>query len=290
MSIRTTTSRGLGNNAEESTVPPLAPDTPFGALVGPADLDPSESVEEPTWNVPQVASVVAGAGAAATSTLVGGHLGVAGTVIGAAIASIVTTLAINVYDNTLRRAGHRVRLRVARLRRPETAAQHPAPSPPEQRRTRLRLSPRVLRWAALTAVLGTVLGLGLMVGLERSTAEPITPGTTRLAEAAPGSGASGVRDSSRTVPGPDARGATTEPGAVAPSANPSAAAAPDAATSDPLTDSSGSETGSAADTATDPGTLADAPAGTGPGTASDTGSGSADSGSTSTSTGDAGTP
>ncbi len=52
-----------------------------------------------SWSLPSSIDVLAGAGAAATSTLIGGELGVAGTVIGAAVASAVTTIALSLYKN-----------------------------------------------------------------------------------------------------------------------------------------------------------------------------------------------
>ena len=45
--------------------------------------------------------LLAGAGAAATSSVIGGQLGVAGTVVGAGIASIVTGLAVTLYGRSL---------------------------------------------------------------------------------------------------------------------------------------------------------------------------------------------
>jgi len=45
--------------------------------------------------------LIAGAGAAATSSVIGGQLGVAGTVVGAGIASIVTGLAVTLYGRSL---------------------------------------------------------------------------------------------------------------------------------------------------------------------------------------------
>ncbi|HJA38287.1 MAG TPA: DUF4765 family protein, partial [Candidatus Brevibacterium intestinigallinarum] len=46
-------------------------------------------------------SLVAGAAAAATSSVIGGQLGVAGTVVGAGLASIVTAVAVSLYSRGL---------------------------------------------------------------------------------------------------------------------------------------------------------------------------------------------
>lgn len=293
MSIRTT--RDLTDDVD-STTPVLRSDVPFGAddPYGPVTRQipavvptPDDSTEPPSWNLPQAVSVLAGAGAAATSTLVGGHLGVAGTVVGAAVASIVTTLAVNLYDNTLRRTVHRLRLTAQRVRHPETAPRTLEPSEP---RTRPVLSRRVVRWAALTALIGTVLGLGLMIGIERSTADPITPGTSRLAEAT-GSGTA-PRESSRTVPADDPQhDASTAPEAADASAEPSARPSAVTSPTSPATATSSSGSTTDSGTTSDPGTLADSPAGTSSGTSgaesgASSGTTNNSSGSGTTSTGD----
>ena len=199
----TTYPRSLDGVADDRTTSALPTEEPFGAhlptespfgadmthlvpAVTDAQSEPEDKLAAPGWTVPQMATVLAGAGAAATSTLLGGQLGVAGTVIGAAVASIITTLAINLYDNTLRHTGHRLRIAIERVRHPERFAGTPRVAPstgwsPAQPMRRLRISRKVLRWTVLTALLSTLLGLGLMVGIERSTDTQITPGTSELA-------------------------------------------------------------------------------------------------------------
>lgn len=161
------------------------------------------------WSKPKLTSVLAGAGAAATSTLIGGHLGAAGTVIGAALASIITTLALNIYENTLRNGVHRIR--GAWKRDGDRAVPGPGATGPHGTavtrvtfgeeeafgaddatedaavltraggRLPVRISRRMVVVSGLTALLATLLGLGVMVGLEHGSATPITPGTSQLA-------------------------------------------------------------------------------------------------------------
>lgn len=59
-----------------------------------------EKVEKKEGGV-SATQLVAGAAAAATSSVIGGQLGVAGTVIGAGIASIITALAVALYSKSL---------------------------------------------------------------------------------------------------------------------------------------------------------------------------------------------
>ena len=222
ISPRTTTyPRSVDGVADDRTTSALPTEAPFGSHlptqaafgadlthIVPAVKDASEPEDKPTapgWTLPQLATVLAGAGAAATSTLLGGQLGVAGTVIGAAVASIITTLAINLYDNTLRQTGHRLRIAIERVRHPERFAGTPRVAPssgwsPARPARRLRLRRKVLRWTVLTALLSTLLGLGLMVGIERGTATQITPGTSQLA---------GTSSRSSTGSGTDKRTPTT---------------------------------------------------------------------------------
>src|SRR5699024_2062363 len=53
--------------------------------------------------------LLAGAGAAATSSVVGGHLGVAGTFVGASIASIITGLAVTIYGRSLDKGKEKIK-------------------------------------------------------------------------------------------------------------------------------------------------------------------------------------
>lgn len=197
ISIRTTTQpRSSDGGAEDRSGAALATETPFGSdRPDPyAELDEQGQGEEntsalPAWTLPQVATVLAGAGAAATSTLIGGRLGVAGTVIGAAVASIVANLALNLYDNALKRASHQLRTVVGRKLGRDgssdpstaTAVQESTGSSPAEPWRRRPMTRKVLRWTLVTALASTLLGLGLMVGIERGTATQITPGTSQLA-------------------------------------------------------------------------------------------------------------
>src|SRR5699024_2495488 len=66
--------------------------------------------------------LLAGAGAAATSSVVGGQLGVAGTVFGAGIASIITGLAVTIYGRSLDKGKERIK-EVGSKRAPAVKAQ-----------------------------------------------------------------------------------------------------------------------------------------------------------------------
>ncbi|WP_432790944.1 hypothetical protein QYM46_03920 [Brevibacterium sp. K11IcPPYGO002] len=91
------------------------PDTPQGSptAAAPATSATATGVAESTATVDDekdekssdgrisATQLLAGAGAAATSSVIGGQLGVAGTVVGAGVASIVTALAVTLYGRSL---------------------------------------------------------------------------------------------------------------------------------------------------------------------------------------------
>ncbi|WP_309131898.1 hypothetical protein [Brevibacterium sp.] len=56
-----------------------------------------------------ITQLLAGAGAAATSSVIGGQLGVAGTVMGAAAASIITAVAVTIYSKSIDKGKEKVK-------------------------------------------------------------------------------------------------------------------------------------------------------------------------------------
>ncbi|MGI8814405.1 MAG: hypothetical protein ACR2G2_03695 [Pseudonocardia sp.] len=112
--------------------------------------------------------VLAGGMAAATSAVVGSHYGVLGTVGGAAVGSVVTTVGATIYQRSLEHA----RDRVAR-RMPHSAA-------PRQRTVaavgRLPLR-RVLRVSLIGTLLIFGLALGVVTGIEWAKGSPLSGGS-----------------------------------------------------------------------------------------------------------------
>ncbi|MFI7635398.1 hypothetical protein [Nonomuraea sp. NPDC049400] len=91
-----------------------------------------------------VAQVAGGALAALTAATAASYLGVAGTVIGAAVMSVATTVGTDIYAHCLRRTGNKVRQHTTtgwrkRWTRPGTAPAAPPPRPPRGRLGWLRL-------------------------------------------------------------------------------------------------------------------------------------------------------
>lgn len=116
--------------------------------------------------------LVATALAAITAAFLGSRLGTAGTVIGAGVASMVSTVAGALYQHSLDRTSNRVRSRVLQTRGesvPDTDSDDVPPAEAASRR---------FGWRTATAVTvaAFVLGMGAITGYELLTHGPISGG------------------------------------------------------------------------------------------------------------------
>jgi hypothetical protein len=94
--------------AAERTPDGAAERTPDGA----AERTPDDGANRPDRPQLSATQVVASVLAAITATLAASYLGVAGTVIGAAVASVLTVVGNAVYGHSIQRTGERVRAAV----------------------------------------------------------------------------------------------------------------------------------------------------------------------------------
>jgi hypothetical protein len=114
-----------------------------------------------------VNKVLAGAGAAVTSAVIGSFFGVAGTVAGAAIGSVASTLATSIYERSLNTTRDRIRAR--RNAGGGVDEERPVPPPPRPWG----------RWLGATAMV-FLLGMLVVTGVELVKGSSIagTPGTS----------------------------------------------------------------------------------------------------------------
>ncbi|WP_219417745.1 hypothetical protein [Pseudonocardia nigra] len=169
---------------------PTAPRPPIRSLDEPTQRLEVETTPAPKAPDLTVNKVLAGAGAAATSAVLGSFFGAAGTVAGAALGSMASTVATVIYQRSLDRTRDTLvaRIRVPRGRGvdvadPSTAGVRvPAPrSPADAETVRLRVAPPVrprrrwLPWLGAT-VLVFVLGLLVVTGVEWAKGSTITTG------------------------------------------------------------------------------------------------------------------
>jgi len=169
---------------------------------GPAATPPGGVGGTPAeYNLPRV---IAGGGAAATTAVVGSYSGAAGTVVGAALAAIVTSVATPTFQRGLDPTTRTVRSRVVRLRREDTGTEATAvmPALPAQRNaddpdatravadadgtirlgdqgagTRTsRFTPKRIAMMAGVAVVAFAIGLFVVTGIEWVKGSPISGG------------------------------------------------------------------------------------------------------------------
>jgi hypothetical protein len=173
--------------------------------------------------------VIAGAGAAATSAVLGSYFGATGTVAGAALGSVASTVATTLYQRSLDHTRDHI---VARVRftpgrgtgisdAPTVQLNAPQPVSPDAPTTQLRVEPVLRRprriWIAAGAtVLVFVIALLVVTGLEWAKGSSLTtgqPGTSVGRVLTPATGGHEERDSTETpseAPTPSAE-PTTEP-------------------------------------------------------------------------------
>jgi hypothetical protein len=163
-----------------------------------------------------VNKVLAGAGAAVTSAVLGSYFGATGTVAGAALGSVASTVATTLYQRSLDRTRDTIlaRVRITGSRSPDLSDTPTVQlTVPEQRgpaeepaTTQLRVEPvlrrprKVWLWAGAT-VLVFVIGLLVVTGLEWAKGASLTtgqPGTSVGRVLTPPAG--GHEDRERTEP------------------------------------------------------------------------------------------
>lgn len=163
--------------------------------------------------------VIGGALAAMTAAFLGSRLSVAGTVVGAALASIVAAVAGNVYTASLRTTQHKVKTvfqgKVAGSDMPATVTELPAADSPAATRapaagtggSSRRLSIRNVLLGALAAF---ALAAAALTGIELATGQALSGGN--------GTTITQVTEQRETAPQRDPRpAATADPGSPSPS-------------------------------------------------------------------------
>lgn len=167
---------------------PASPDT---------DADPTPDSTRPRINL-SLTQLLASALAAITATVAASFLGVAGTVIGAAVASVLTVVGNAVYGHSLQRTGERVATAVPVTRRLLRAPSALPPPPPSARRPAPARRP-FGTWKTLAAAcLGVFAGVLLVVtAVEVVAGRPLTD----LVRGKQGTGTSLLGNVSQTTKG-----------------------------------------------------------------------------------------
>src|SRR3954471_2052526 len=148
------------------------------------------SPDEPKKASISAAQVAASALAAVSSAVVASFFGVAGTLIGAALASVITTVSASLYATSLKKTNERLRKVLTTGQQRPTARALPARLDPRRPR-RKRIGPRWGR-VAVYAVSVFVVAMAIVTGIELIGQKPVSAlvgnssssGTTTLGELA----------------------------------------------------------------------------------------------------------
>ncbi|MGY1808150.1 hypothetical protein ACI8AF_12345 [Blastococcus sp. SYSU D00669] len=166
--------------------------------------DPKAEEEKTKGGVINVVQVAAGALAAVSSAVLLSFFGVAGTLIGAALASVVSSVGAALYSSSLAKTNERLRKVLATGRTPRAAASAAEPAETEAAATAVlpaQLDPRRApvrrfqpRWGRLAAYAVGVfaVAMGIITGIEVIGQQPVSAmvtsssssGTTTLGELA----------------------------------------------------------------------------------------------------------
>jgi hypothetical protein len=143
----------------------------------------SDTTDRPRLQL-SATQVTASALAATTATVAASYLGVAGTVIGAAVASVLTVTGNAVYSHSIQRTSDRVRTVVPAAARFTPRGHAPAPTAPERTARRGRRP----AWTVLAAAcVGVFAGVLIVVtGIELAAGRPLSD----VVQGKPGSGTS----------------------------------------------------------------------------------------------------
>lgn len=207
-----------------------------------ATVQASAAAEEKKGADLTLNQVVAGAGAAATSAVLGSYFGATGTVAGAALGSVASAVATTLYKHSLDRTRDTIAARLQSRRgatgaeAPTTVLAVPRPrTPAEQPTVHLSVAPdtrpsrrRMIVGAVVTVVVFTV-GLIVVTGLEWAKGSSLTTGQPGTSVGRVLSGGNGTQD----------RESRTSERSVAPTTEPSASTEQTPDSSDEATPSLG---------------------------------------------------
>lgn len=223
------------NPIRTETVPHL-PETVLEPESGPASTNGTAEKKEKSEGRVSATQLLAGAAAAATSSVIGGQLGVAGTVVGAGIASIITGLAVTLYTSSLDKGrekfkevgsklGPAVKAKSLRAKMPRTAETaetarttvtfgslsseaangttegHGGPDSGETTSWWQKLRRKRVLYPVTIGVATFGIGLGAVVMAESLTDADISPGTSQISRSVTGDSGAGDESGSSDVGG-----------------------------------------------------------------------------------------
>ncbi|WP_250007427.1 hypothetical protein [Actinoplanes sp. M2I2] len=182
------------------------------------------------WSGIDITKTLAGTLAAVSAAVIGSFLGVAGTLIGAAVASLIGSVGTELYQRWLQRGSQRIKSTFvtapAAVGTPSVEAAHEVPS--EETAPAALSAPVKMHWGRIAAAAGTlfVLAMGSLTAFELISGKSVpaavghkTSSSTTLGSAFSGDNGSRDRQEGTTTP---SESPSTEPDEGSESADPTA--------------------------------------------------------------------
>nr|BFE69134.1 hypothetical protein GCM10020092_024350 [Actinoplanes digitatis] len=174
-----------------------------------SEEDMSEHATDRFWSGIEVSKVIAGTLAAVTAAVVGSFLGVAGTLAGAAVASVVGSLGTEIYHRSLNRGAKRIgAIAPTFVKVPSAVGTPPVAAATKQENPSRTVPPRRnIRWrhVAVASAALFVLAIGALTMFELMTGRSMasTVGTTSSSTTSVGSLFGGGSGKSAVTPTPE---------------------------------------------------------------------------------------
>ena len=183
----------------------------------------AEQAPDRIWSGINIPKTIGGALAAVCAAVVGSYLGVAGTLIGAAVASIIGTVGTEIYERSIKKGGQKLQtLAPAFVKAPAAVGTPPVAAATEEDSPSHTVPPRqLIRWKRVAVVAGSVfvLAMGALTVFELFTHKSVasTVGNNTKAGSTVG-GLLNPGTGSATTPTPSPSPSSASPTATTPPA------------------------------------------------------------------------
>jgi hypothetical protein len=201
----------------------------------------TEQAQDRIWSGINIPKTIGGALAAVCAAVVGSYLGVAGTLVGAAVASIIGTVGTEIYERSIKKGGKKLQtLTPAFIKAPAAVGTPPVPAASEEDSPSHTVAPKPqIRWRRIALLAGAVfvLAMGSLTIVEMFTHKSVASmvgndtkaGSTVGGLIDPGTGSATPTPTPSTSPSSAGPTDTTAP-AIAPTTTEPTSPAPTATT------------------------------------------------------------
>jgi hypothetical protein len=123
----------------------------------------TEQAQDRIWSGINIPKTIGGALAAVCAAVVGSYLGVAGTLVGAAVASIIGTVGTEIYERSIKKGGKKLQtLAPTFIKAPAAVGTPPVPAASEEDSPSHTVAPKPqIRWRRIALLAGAVFVLAM---------------------------------------------------------------------------------------------------------------------------------